>query len=210
MKKSLGIKAPPSRAARDGRKNTHNRRRQCLSEIPRLREQLARYRALLDSVPGSVALIDLTPKYLFVNKHFLTLTGLTEDQVIGHGVEVIQPFIDPASFAVMVNAVDTAMRGQKTTEVEIHGTDGKGIQRWLVQVAKPRYDGRKRLAGAEILTIDITQQKCAEEQMATYHQKLQLLVDERTAKLRKAEKGFDFVLRFLCSSAYLRLSKLLP
>jgi hypothetical protein len=29
-------------------------------------------------------------------------------------------------------------------------------------------------------------------------------------KLRKAEKGFDFVLRFLCSSAYLRLSKLLP
>jgi PAS domain S-box-containing protein len=157
-------------------------------EIARLRERIDQFRALLDHVPGSVARIDLAPKYVFVNKQFLLLTGLTEDQVIGRGVEVIRPFIDAASFAAMVDAVNTTMREQKSTEVEICGTDSKGVRRWLVQTAHPWYDRNKHFAGVEIMTTDITQQKCADEQMATYHQKLQLLVDERTAKLRKAEK----------------------
>jgi PAS domain S-box-containing protein len=157
-------------------------------EISRLQEIVAQYRSLLDSVPGSVAHIDLTPKYTFVNKQFLSLTGLTEKQVIGRNVEVIRPFIDPASFSAMVEAVTRTLREQASTEVEICGTDSKGIRRWLVQVARPWYDSTGRFAGVEIMTNDSTQQKCAEDQMTTYHQKLQLLVDERTAKLRKAEK----------------------
>jgi PAS domain S-box-containing protein len=157
----------------------------------RLQERADQYRSLLDSVPGSVARIDLQGKYLFVNKYFLALTGMTYDSVIGRGVEIIRPFIDPSSFPALVHAVTTTMREQKQTEVEIWGTDSSGTRRYLVQVSKPWFDGRKRFAGIEILTYDITQRKCAEEQMAKYHQKLQLLVEERTAKLRQAEKDLE-------------------
>jgi PAS domain S-box-containing protein len=158
------------------------------AEIAQQQESVAQYRSLLDGVPGTVARIDLNGRYLFVNKYFLALTGLSADRVIGHGAEVIRPFIDPDSFAVMVNAVGTTMREQKTTEVEFSATDCKGIRRWLFQVAKPWYDPHRRFAGIEILSHDITQRKCAEDQMTKYHLKLQHLVDERTAKLRQAEK----------------------
>jgi PAS domain S-box-containing protein len=157
-------------------------------EITQLKDSVTQYRSLLDGVPGTVARLDLAGRYLFVNKYFLSLTGLPLERIIGHGPEVIQPFIAPDSFSVMVKAVGATMREQKTTEVEICGTDCKGIRHWLAQVSKPWYDRHRRFAGAEILSHDITQRKCAEEQMTTYHTKLQLLVDERTAKLRKTEK----------------------
>ena len=158
------------------------------AEIGRLQERVAQYRSLIDSVPSSVARIDLTPKYVFVNKQFLMLTGLAEEQVIGRDVEVIRRFIDPASFAAMVDAVSQTIRERKKTEVEIWGKDNNGTRRCLFQTAYPWYDRNREFAGVEILTNDTTQQKCAEEQMTKYHLKLQRLVDDRTAKLLQAEK----------------------
>ena len=158
------------------------------AEIVQLQERVAQYRSLIDNVPGAVARIDLTPKYVFVNKQFLMLTGLVEEQVIGRDVEVIKPFIDTGSFAAMVNAVTQTMLEKKKTGVEIWVKDSKGTRRCLSQMAYPWYDRNKKFAGVEILTNDITQRKCAEEQMTKYHEKLQHLVDERTAKLRQAEK----------------------
>jgi PAS domain S-box-containing protein len=151
-------------------------------------ESADQYRSLLDSVPGAVARIDLAGKYLFVNKYFCSLTGLSYDQIVGKDVEVIRPFIDPLSFPAMVAAVTATMKEQKQTEVEIRGTDNTGVRRCLVQISKPWYDRNKRFAGIEILTYDITQRKYAEEQMAKYDRRLQNLVEERTAKLWKAEK----------------------
>lgn len=169
-----------------------NRRAEDLEiQVARLTETVSQYRSLIDSVPDSVARIDLTPKYLFVNKQFLSLTGLHEKDVIGRDVEVIRKFMDPASFDAMANAVAQTIREEKRTEVEIWGKDLRDTRRCLLQVSLPWYDSDKKFAGVEIVTHDITQRKCAEDQMTKYHQKLQNLVDERTAKLRKAEQNLE-------------------
>jgi PAS domain S-box-containing protein len=60
------------------------------------------------------------------------------------------------------------------------------MRRCLAQMAHPWFDHAGQFAGIEILTFDITQRKNAEEQLSKYHQNLQRLVDQRTAKLKQA------------------------
>jgi PAS domain S-box-containing protein len=185
LKKNRAAKLPRARTA--AVPGTGRRLVELAHDVARLRECTEQYRSLIDNVPDSLSRIDLTPKYLFVNKQFLSLTGLSEKDVIGRDVQVIRKFMDPPSYAAMVKAVAQTIREQKKTEVEIWGKDLRGTRRCLLQIALPWYDAKKSFAGVEILTKDITQQKCAEEQMTKYHRHLQSLVEERTAKLRKAE-----------------------
>ena len=61
----------------------------CIAEHVKVEEALRsseeKYRSLMDNLPGTVARINTNGTFIFVNKHFLYLSGLSRDEVIGHG-----------------------------------------------------------------------------------------------------------------------------
>jgi PAS domain S-box-containing protein len=108
------------------------------------------------------------------------------EAIIGHGPEIIQPFIAPQSFVRMVQDVSKAMREQKKVETELDATDVRGNKHVLWQVAYPWYQKSGELGGLEILTQDITERRQAMEKLRHYQSGLEKLVDERTSELQKA------------------------
>ena len=145
-----------------------------------------KYRSLMYNLPGTVARINTEGKFLFVNQHFLRLAGLTPEEIIGHGPEVIERFYEPELYQRMVTGVMRSMAEQAKVETELCITDIQGIEHCLLQTAYPWYTENGDLGGIEILTHDITARKKAERELAKQHEQLESTIEQRTEELKKA------------------------
>jgi two-component system CheB/CheR fusion protein len=153
-----------------------------------LRSSEEKYRSLMDNLPGTVARIDTEGKFLFVNKHFLKLSGLTEEDIIGKGPDVIERFYEPESYQRMVADVIRSLTEQVRVETELHLTDIRGVEYFLLQTAYPWYCESGELGGIEILTHDITDRKKAEQKLALHQEQLEFLIDQRTQELKETNR----------------------
>ena len=144
-----------------------------------------KYRSLMDNLPGTVARVNAEGKFLFVNQHFLHLSGLTPEEIIGHGPEVIERFYEPESYQRMVVDVMRSMTEQVQVETELFATDIQGIEHCLLQTAYPWYTENGDFGGIEILTHDITARKKAVFELAKQHEQLEITIEQRTKELKK-------------------------
>lgn len=137
-----------------GRDVTERRRRERA-----LRESEAKYRCLVENAVHSVARVSTEGEFLLVNRAFCRFTGLRVLDVIGHGPEVLVPFLSAAEFAKMNEAVTRALAMETTTSVEVRFERAPGGPRWIWQVAYPWRKADGVLGGIEILGHDITKRK---------------------------------------------------
>lgn len=150
-----------------------------------LRNSKEKYRSLMDNLPGTVARINTEGKFLFVNQHFLHLSGLASEDIVGHGPEVIERFYEPESYQRMATDVMRSLAEQVKIETEIYFTDIRGIEHCLLQTAYPWYAENGDLGGIEILTHDITARKKTERVLAKHQEQLEMEVVKRTKELEK-------------------------
>lgn len=162
-------------------------RRQRQRDEAALRESDARLRAILDSSPAVIYTKDLHGCFLFINREFESLFGLTRSQVVGKtDYDFFPKAIADATTQNDRRVVSTG-KVLHSEEVIPH-PDG---QRTYVSVKFPL-----RLADGQIYAVcgiltDITDRQLAEVALKELNETLEQRVEERTAQLLDSNRELE-------------------
>jgi PAS domain S-box-containing protein len=127
-----------------------------------LRESERRFRELLESVQLVAVMIDLNGYICFCNQHALTITGWTEDEVIGHPAS---QFLDTKSQQEIGEVLDFLRRtGRPRPFSESRILTKKGEGRWIQWSSAPLRDAAGRTIGFASLGTDVTEHRELQDQ----------------------------------------------
>jgi PAS domain S-box-containing protein len=119
-------------------------------------------RALLDSIPGRVSIIDTEDRYLYANKELLDFVGKPPSEVIGHKLVEIQGESALRVFAPLRDRVLTGV----TTKFEGWITYFGDQRRYVKQVLTPYKSGDGKVEGFFFIGRDQTEIKEREIELA--------------------------------------------
>ncbi|MEH6473063.1 MAG: cache domain-containing protein [Halopseudomonas sp.] len=134
-------------------------------ELQAARDELeiseTRQRMILDALPAQVAYINNRNEFVFVNRGYVEMFGLDKASVVGRSAAEI---LGPQMYAEVEAYIQLALAGQQSTFEHHLQRDGQAIitRRTLL----PFYDSEEQVSGFLSLSIDITDQKQAEERLA--------------------------------------------
>lgn len=136
-------------------------RRAIQSELG-LRESERRFRGLLEHVRMAAIIVDLDGKVTFCNEFFLSATGWTRDEVLGHA---LTDFLVPEGRALFLQSIQ-AIAGQKPTTwtAETAIVRKQGGLRWFQSNALVLHDANGKPLGLADLAVDITEHRTLQEQ----------------------------------------------
>ena len=144
----------------------------------------------------------------YVNHSFEQMTGYSFDEVRGKNPRILQSGETPKE--VFDDLWKTLLEG-KEWRGEFRNRKKDGTLYWEYAVIFPIVDSNNKTKQYLASKIDITGRKELEEQLSNYRNNLELLVNERTKKLRESEETFralsensnDIILRFNSNLEYL-------
>jgi PAS domain S-box-containing protein len=146
-----------------------------------LRGSEERYRLLLKSSPDPIVVYTMGGKAVYVNPAFEQTFGFSSDEVSGRQID----FVPDESWPETKEAIGRMLRGKKIELFETKRLTKEG--RVLdVQISSTIYknnDGRP--AGNIVILRDISAQKRTEKELKKYRDRLEEMVEERTAELAK-------------------------
>ena len=150
-------------------------------------ERRALLKAIFENAIDGIITIDDLGKIESVNPSGCTLFGYELEEIMGKNISVLMPEPDKSQHDNYLH------RYKKTQETHIIGV-GREVQGqkkngeifpFRLAVSEVQYEGRKIYAG---FIHDLTKQKSAEEQLLSYTNKLEVLVEDRTTELQSLIK----------------------
>jgi PAS domain S-box-containing protein len=152
-----------------------------------LRRSEERYRSLIELAPDGVMTLNLKGEVTSVNTAYMTLTGYSENEIIGKHFTKLGTAVSLKDMPNYVKMFTAMLRGETPPIVEFNfkrkdGTLGRGETRSQIVEVEP--------GTREVLTVhrDITERMRLEEQLREYTRNLEGLVKERTQELVDAER----------------------
>jgi len=130
-------------------------------------------RLFTDNIPEPVVYVDLDRHYTFVNDAFVTLVGISRDEIIGKSVKDV---LGPEAFEFQQPFIDRAARGESVT-YERETLDVNGRQRWLRNKIVPDMRFDATIKGYYIVGHDITDLKQAQDALASRESQLRAIMD---------------------------------
>lgn len=128
-----------------------------------LRESQLRYKALTDAAPVGIVTSDVDGRVTYVNEHWSTITGYSEEQAIGEGwAQAVHP--DDRDDLVKLWRETTKDGGAYAGEIRFLRPGGE--VRWVSSLAVPRQDAQGNLIGFVGTITDITDLKLLEHSLA--------------------------------------------
>jgi two-component system, cell cycle sensor histidine kinase and response regulator CckA len=128
--------------------------------IEQLRESEERFRSMADSAPVMIWVAGADKLCTFFNQGWLTFTGRTLGQCLGHGWSAaVHPEDRERCLANYSSAFDARRRYQ--TECRLRGADG--VYRWVLARGIPRFEPNGVFVGYVGSCVDITDLKHAHE-----------------------------------------------
>ncbi|MEO8538731.1 MAG: PAS domain S-box protein [bacterium] len=124
---------------------------------------------LLHSLPAHVITTDPGGKPTFVNKHWLKLTGQTEEEALAEGTA---PLIHPDDREVATERWLTALRTGEGYEIDYRVRDAKGEFRWQNFRIRPLTGADGELVGWTSASVDIHEAKMLSSQLASLNEEL--------------------------------------
>ncbi|HVX60228.1 MAG TPA: PAS domain-containing protein [Pirellulales bacterium] len=149
-----------------------------------LREAEEKWRSLLEHVPDSVFTVNREGEILSINR---IGPAFTREQVIGTHVE---NFVVPEHRGRVRDALETLFRTGESQGYEVLGEDGRGGQAWYSCRIGPIRQRGEIVAVAACAT-DVTERRCAEDELQRICHELETRVGERTAELIAANESLQ-------------------
>jgi len=152
--------------------------------MARLRESEARFRAMADSAPALIWLADVDQRCTYVNRAWLTFTGLTLAQELGDGwLDSLHP--DDRDGCRAANA--EALTARRRFEIEFRLRRRDGEYRWVLNHGAPRFDGRGTFVGYIGTAIEIHDRVLADQRVRRLTMLYAALSQANEALLRSHE-----------------------
>ena len=150
-------------------------------EAERIQEDAQRFREqLIESVAGLFFAVDRQGRMVLWNRRFEELTGRSHAEMEG---AIGNVFFDASDLERVLDAVRQAWRrGEASVEAAIRGRDGRAVPHLLVG-RRVETSGGKLLVGTG---TDISGRVRSEQELARYRDRLEQLVQQRTAELEAA------------------------
>lgn len=152
-----------------------------------LKESEEKYRALVESSPDAILMLDEERKILSSNDAFLRLSGFSRYEVEGKSARVVHPSDESfTSFgALALNALESSESFR--IEWELRRKDGTLIP---VEVTISSLKAQESIGRRYVAILrDISRRKKAEADLGKYREHLEDMVLERTRQLETAQKA---------------------
>jgi PAS domain S-box-containing protein len=148
-----------------------------------LRESEENYRRILESAPYSIVVTRLSDtRYQQVNEAFCRRTGFSREEALGHTPYELNIYVDPTARERML---ETFRRNGRVDGMEIQFRAKNGrILESLFSVTPIRFHGEDCMLS---MTVDISERKRIERELAQYRQHLEAMVQARTQALEEAQ-----------------------
>lgn len=159
----------------------------------RLWEEHAFRRAIEESIPSGISVVDLDGAQTYVNPAFCQLVGWSENELIGaHAPFLYWP---PEELETITAAMEKVASGQATPgglELRFRRKDASRFDAMLL--VTPLRDSFGEISGWLSSITDITQRKQAEDALRRSHEELEKRVQERTADLSLANSQLQMAM----------------
>jgi PAS domain S-box-containing protein len=149
-----------------------------------LQESGHQYRVLVETMNEGLAMMDENILLTFVNDKFCQMLGYTRHQLIGRPGTDLH---DKANQRILKEQMARQQQGEHDA-YEIAFTRKDGQQVFAIISPSPILDVEGHFEGSFAVVTDITERKRAEEELRKYRDKLEELVEERTAELIQANE----------------------
>ena len=147
-----------------------------------LRESEERFRLIANTAPVMIWMSGFEKQITYFNQTWLDYTGVPLDAVLGQQrTHVLHPDDAELSGAVYMKAFEQREAFQIEHRLRRHD----GEYRWVVTAGVPRYDRDGSFAGYIGTTVDLTEQKLAEEALSTVSQKLIEAHEEESTRIAR-------------------------
>lgn len=149
-----------------------------------LRESEERYRSLLEYSPDPIVVYNMEGKAVYVNPAFEQTLGWRREELLGGNID----FVPEENWPETREAIKSMLSGEKIQLFETRRLtrDGRVLD---VQISSTLYENHSGEAAGNIVILrDITAQKRAERELHRYHERLEKLVEARTAELEKSNR----------------------
>lgn len=151
-----------------------------------------RLKAITDSVPAMIAVVDRTQRYRFANARFQSSMGIEPDALIGLSM---CEFLGSVAYAELLPEIEGALRGERR-QFERTGWKHNAEMHFFVEyVPEVATDGE--LAGFVVMVLDITERKRMELALAQSEQRVRTIADNLPAMI----SHFDRDLRYTFANA---------
>ncbi|MFB0564025.1 MAG: MEDS domain-containing protein [Candidatus Lokiarchaeia archaeon] len=163
------------------RKFAENKAAESQTKLMRSEEK---YRQLIKNLNEGVWVLDDEARTTFVNDRMAEMLGYTIDEMLGRH---LFSFMDKKDVEFAKYNLERRIKGIKEEhEFEFVCKDGTRIYAHLG--TSPIIDEEGNYTGALAAVMDISERKRMEEELRRYSEQLEELVEERTKKLREAER----------------------
>ena len=150
----------------------------------RIQESEARFRAIADSAPAIIWMVDTDGNTEFGNRRFRSTFGGNPPH---HLISAIRGMMAPEDLPAFDQTLEDATREERRFSYlgPVHHT-AFGT-RWLHTEAAPRYDLQGRLAGFTGVSLDVTESQRAERELKRSNERLEERVSAALAEKAAAE-----------------------
>jgi two-component system sensor histidine kinase UhpB len=149
-----------------------------------LRASEERYRDLVENISEVIYEFDADGVMSYVSPAVEALLGYRPEELEGRH---FKEFVAEEDVFRVLRAFRSILVGQTGGGGEYRVVAKSGGERWVRTATQPIYDG-DRLVGVRGALVDVTERVQADERLRAYQDRLEQLVDERTAQLRAANE----------------------
>jgi len=144
-----------------------------------LRESEERFRKTVESMIEGYQIIDCGWRYVYVNQAAAEQGRRPREELIGHTMMEMYPDIEQTE---MFDRLKKCMINRVPHQMENEFTFPDGSRGWFELRFEPTHEG------VLILSMDISRRKEIEKELATYRQRLEEVIADRTAECAKANR----------------------